>query len=67
MTEKRERETKREIILEIGRLSYCSIFECFVELSFDADGKTFSTFSSGYNEQREYRADVVSRWKRVKK
>lgn len=41
MTEegRREKERERRDALKIGGLSYCSIFECFVELSFNVAAK----------------------------
>lgn len=61
MTEGRRREKERtRDTLKIGGLSYCSIFECFVELSFNAAAKKPFQSSSGYQKQREYRMNVAS-------
>jgi len=55
----REKEKKRDS-LKIGGLSYCSIFECFVELSFNVAKKKPFQSSSGCQEQKEYGTSVTS-------
>lgn len=55
----RRRRERESHALEIGRLLYCSIFECFVVLSFDAAAEKPFQSSSGCREQREYEASVA--------
>lgn len=53
-------EEREACALEIGRLSYCSIFESFVELSFDVTAEKPFQSSSGRREQREYGASLLA-------
>ena len=66
MTEGRKEKEKEKETLKIGGLSYCSIFEYFVVLSFNVVTKKPFQSSSGCQEQREYGTSVVSNIKSEK-
>jgi len=66
MTEGRKEKEKEKEMLKIGGLSYCSIFEYFVVLSFNVVTKKPFQSSSGYQKQREYGTSVFSNIKNEK-